>query len=172
MDCSMSGSSVLHYLPEFAQIHVHWVSDAIEPFHPLSPPSPSAFNLSQHQVFSNELALHIRWSKYWSFSFSIGPSNEYLGLISFRIDWFDLLAVQGTLKSLLQHGDWVYLRSQIPCVLHMVTAWVCVPVVLLELSVFLDAQLSFTLYEWILTHPSLVPLFNSLGEFHFGLVKW
>ena len=65
-------------------------------------PSP-AFNLSQHQVFSKELALPIRWPEYWSFNFSISPSNEYSGLISCRIDWFDLLAVQGTLKSLLQH---------------------------------------------------------------------
>ena len=102
-DCNMPGSSVLHHLPEFVQIHVHWVGDAIQPFHPLSPPSPSAFNLSQHQVFSNESALHIRWSKYWSFSFSISPSNVQSGLISFRIDWLDLFAVQGTLKSLLQH---------------------------------------------------------------------
>ena len=73
---------------------IHWVSDAIQPSHPLSSPSPSALNLSQHQVFSNESALHIRWPKYWSFS--ISPSNES-GLISFRINWFDLLAVQGTL---------------------------------------------------------------------------
>ena len=69
----------------------------------LSFPSPPALNLSQHQVFSNESALRIRWPKYWSFSFSISPPNEYLGLISFRIDWLDLLAVQGTLKSLLQY---------------------------------------------------------------------
>ena len=69
----------------------------------LSSPSPPAFNLSQHWVFSNELALHIRWTKHWSLSFSISPSSEYSGLISFRIDWFDLLAVQGTLKNLLQH---------------------------------------------------------------------
>ena len=82
------------YLLEFAQTHVHWVTDAIQPSRPLS--SPSALNLSQHQVFSNELALHIRWPKYWSFSFSISPSNEYSGLISFRTDWLDLLAVQGT----------------------------------------------------------------------------
>ena len=75
---------------------------AIQASHPLSSPSPPAFNLSQHQGLSNESVLHIRWPKYWSFSFSISPSNEYSGLISFRIDCFDLLAVQGTLKSLLQ----------------------------------------------------------------------
>ena len=101
MDCSEPGFPVLHSLPELAQIHVHWVGDAIQPSHPcpLLLPSVSAST----SVFSNELALHVRWPKYWNFSFSISPSNEYSGLISFRIDWFDLLAVQGTLKSLLQH---------------------------------------------------------------------
>ena len=100
MDCSMPGSPVLHYLPELAQIHIHWVGDAIQPSQLLSSPSllPSIF--PSIKVFSNESALHIRWSKYWSFSFSISPSNEYSGLISFRTDWLDLLAVQGTLKSL------------------------------------------------------------------------
>ena len=96
MDCSTPGFPVLHHLLEFAQIHVHWVSDSIQPSHPLSSPSPPAFNLSQHQVFSNESVLCIRWPKYWSFSVSISPSNEYSGLISFRTDWLDLLAVQGT----------------------------------------------------------------------------
>ena len=103
MDCSTSGLPVHHQLPEFTQIHVHRVSDAIQPSHPLSFPSPPAFNLSQHKGFSNESVLRIRWPKYWSFSFSISPSNEYSGLISFRIDWFDLVALPGTLKSLLQH---------------------------------------------------------------------
>ena len=90
-------------LPEFTQTHVHRVGDAIQPSHPLSSRSPPAFNLSQHQVFSNESALRIRWPKCWSFSFNISPSNEHPGLISFRMDWLDLLAVQGTLKSLFQH---------------------------------------------------------------------
>ena len=102
MDCSTSGFPVLHYLPEFAQTHVHWFSDAIQTSHSLSPPPP-AFNLSPIRIFSNESALCIRWPKYWSFSFRISPSNEYSGLISFRMDWLDLLAVQGTLKSLFQH---------------------------------------------------------------------
>ena len=75
----------------------------IQPSHPLSIPSPPALNLSHHQGLSNASVLCIRWSKYWSFSFSISPSNEHSGLISFRIDWLALLAVQGTLKSLLQH---------------------------------------------------------------------
>ena len=103
MDCSTPGHSILHYLLEFAVIHVHWVGDAIQPSCPLTPTS-FAFNLSQRQVFSNEQALHIRWPKYWNFSFSNSPFNEYSGLISFRIDWLDL-AVQGTLKSLLQHNS-------------------------------------------------------------------
>ena len=102
-DYRTPGFPVLHNLPELVQTHVHRVSEAIQPSHPLSSPSPPAFSLSQHQGFSNESALRIRWPKYWSFSFSISPSNEYSGLISFRIDWFDLLDVPETLKSLLQH---------------------------------------------------------------------
>ena len=85
MDCSMPGFPVHHQLLELAQTHVHQVGDAIQPSHPLSSPSPPAFNLSQNRVFSNESALCIRWPKYWSFSFNISPSNEYLGLISFII---------------------------------------------------------------------------------------
>ena len=98
-DYSMPCCSVLHCLPEFAQTHIRLVSDAIQPSHPLSSPSP-ALRTSQHQGLCNELVLCIKWPKYWSFSFSfsISPSNEYSGSISFRIDWFDLLAVQGTLK--------------------------------------------------------------------------
>ena len=103
VDRSTPGLPVYHQLPEFTQIHVHWVGDGIQPSHPLSSPSPPAFNLPRIRVFSKESVLHIRWPKYWSFSFSISPSNDYSGLISFRIGWFDLLTVQGTLKSLLQH---------------------------------------------------------------------
>ena len=103
MNLSTPDFPVHHQLPEFTQTHVHWVSDAIQPSHPLSSPSPPALNFSQHQGLFNESALHIRWPKYWSFSFSFSPSNEYSGLTSFRMDWLDLLAVQGTLKSLLQH---------------------------------------------------------------------
>ena len=102
-DCSTPGFPVHHQYPELTQTHIHRVSDAFQPSHPLSSPSPPAFNLSQNRVFSNESVLHIRWPKYWSFSFNISPSNEYSGLISFRIDWLDLLAVQGILRSLLQH---------------------------------------------------------------------
>ena len=101
MDCSMLGFPVHHQLLELTQTHVHHVGDAIQPSHPLSSPSPPSFNLSQHQGF-------FKWvgssrPKYWSFSFSISLSNEYSALISFRMDWLDLLAVQRTLKSLLQH---------------------------------------------------------------------
>ena len=96
MNCSTSGLPVHHQLLESTQIHVHCVGDAIQPSHPLSP-SPPALNLSQQS------ALCIRWPKYWSFSFNISPTNEHPGLISFRMDLLDLLAVQGTLKSLLQH---------------------------------------------------------------------
>ena len=103
MDCSMPGLPVHQQFPELTQTHFHRVSNAIQPSYPLSSPSPPALNLSQHQVFSKESVLHIRWPKYWSFSLNISPSNEYSGMISFTIDWFDLLAVQGTLKSLLQH---------------------------------------------------------------------
>ena len=102
MDCSMPGFPVHQQLLELVQTHLHQVSDVIQSSHPLSSPS-SAFNLSQHQGLSKDLVLHIRWAKCWSFSFSISPFDEYSGLISFRISWLDLLAVQGILKSLLQH---------------------------------------------------------------------
>ena len=105
MDCSTPGFLIPHPLPEFAQTHVHWVSDAIQPSHPLSPRLLLPTIFPSIRVFSNESAFQIRWSKYWSFSFSISPSSEYAGLISFRIDWFDLLAVQKALKSLLQHHN-------------------------------------------------------------------
>ena len=96
MDYSMPGFPVLHYLPEFAQTYVLWVSNAIQPAHPLLPPSPLALNICQYQGLFQWVSSLIRWPKNWSFS--ISPSNECSGLISFRIDWFDLLAVQGTLK--------------------------------------------------------------------------
>ena len=107
MNRSTPGLPVHHQLPGFTQGHVHQVGDAIRPSHPLSSSSPPALNLAQHQGgadadFSNESVLCIRWPKYWSSSFSISPSNEHPELI-FRMDWLDLLAVQGTLKSLLQH---------------------------------------------------------------------
>ena len=96
MHCSTSGFPVHHQLPELAHTHVHRVGDAILPSHLLSSPSPPTFNLSSIRVFSSESVLRIRWPKYWRFRFSISPSNEYSGLISFRFVWFNLLAVQGT----------------------------------------------------------------------------
>ena len=102
MNRSTPGLPVHHQLPEFTQTLIHRVGDAIQPSHPrpllLLPPIPPSI-----RVFSNESTLHMRWPKYWSFSFSIIPSKEHPGLISFRMDWLDLLAVQGTLKSLLRH---------------------------------------------------------------------
>ena len=100
MDCNVPGFPVLHHLLEFAQTPVHGVSNAIQPSHSLSPPFPPALT---NRVFSQWIdSLRIRWPKYWRFS--ISPSNEYSGLISFRTNWFDLLPDQGTLKSLLQRG--------------------------------------------------------------------
>ena len=104
MNRSTPGLPVNHQ-QKFTQTHVHWVSDAIQPSNLLSSPSSPALNLSQHQGFSNESALLMSWPKYWRFSFNISPSNEHPGLISLRMDWLDLLAVQGTLKSLLQHHN-------------------------------------------------------------------
>ena len=103
MDCSTPGFPEDHQLPEPTQIHVLHISDAIQPSHPPSTTSPPTSVFPSIRVFSNESVLHIRWPKYWSFSFNISPSNEYSGLISFRIHWLDLLAFQRTLKSLLQH---------------------------------------------------------------------
>ena len=103
MDCSTPGLPVHHQLLESTRTHVHWLSDAIQPSHPLSSLLllPSIF--PSIRVFSNESTLRMRWPKDWRFSFNNSPSNEYSGLISFRMDWLDLLVVQGTLKNLLQH---------------------------------------------------------------------
>jgi len=109
MDCSMPGFPVPYHLPEFAQTHVHWVDDTIQPSHPLFLPSPSASIFPSIRVFSSELALYIRWPKYWSFNFSISLSNEYSGLISFRINWVDLLAYYNIL-------------SRVPCATQYILA--------------------------------------------------
>ena len=103
MNRSTPGLPVYHQLPELTQTHVHRVGDAIKPSHPLLSPSLLPPVSPSIRVFSNESILHMWWPKYWSFSFSISPCNEHPGLISFRMDWLDLLAVQGTCKSLLQH---------------------------------------------------------------------
>ena len=101
--CRKPDFPVHHQLTELTQTHIHRVGDAIQPSHPLSSPSPPPSIFPSIRVFLNESVLCIRWPKYWSFSFTISSSNEYSGLISFRMDWLDLLVVQGTLKSLLQH---------------------------------------------------------------------
>ena len=103
MNHSTPGLRVHYQLPEFTQTHIHRLGDAIQPYHPLSSTFPPAINPSQHQSLSNGLTLHIRWPKYWSFRFHISPSKEHPELISFRMDWLDLLEVQGNLKSLLQY---------------------------------------------------------------------
>ena len=102
-DCSLPGFPDHHQHPELVETYVHRVGDAVQPSDPLSSPSPPALNLSQNQGLFWWLALLIKWPKYWSFSFNISPSNDYSGLISFRMDWFAPLATQGTLKSLFQH---------------------------------------------------------------------
>ena len=99
MNCSTPGLPVHHQLPEFTQTHIHWVGDAIQPSHPMSFPFPLPSIFPSIRVFSNESALWIGWPKYWNFRFSISLSNKHSGLISFRIDWLDLLAVQGTLRA-------------------------------------------------------------------------
>ena len=159
-DCSMPGFPVLHYLLEFAQIYVHWVGDAIQPSHPLFPPSPPALNLSQNQNLFQWLSSCIRCAKYWNFSFTISPSNEYSRLISIRINWLDLLAVQGTLKSLFQH--------------HNLKATV------LQRSVFFMVQLldpymttgkSIALTRQIIISKVMSLLLNMLSKFAIGLLS-
>ena len=98
MDCSTAGFPVHHQLPELTQTQVHRVGDGIQPSHPLSPLLLPSSVFPSIRVFSSELVLRVRWPNYWSFSFSISPSNEYSGMISLRVDWLDLLEVQGTLK--------------------------------------------------------------------------
>ena len=154
MDCSTPGFPVLHYLPEFAQSHVHWVGDTIQPSHPWPSPSPPAFSLSQHQGLSNELVLHIRWPKYRSFRFSISPSNDYLRLISFRMDWLDLLAVQGTLKGLLQH------HSSKGSILR------CSAFFMIQLShLYMTTRKTIALTLWTFVSKVMSLLFNTLSRF-------
>ena len=143
-----------HQLPEFTQTHVHWFSDAsihLILCHPLFL-LPSVF--PSITVFSNELAFHIRWPEYWSFSFSTSPSNEYLGLISFRIDWFDLLAIHGTLKSLYQHHS-----SKASILWHsvffMVPLW----------NLYMITGKTIALIRWTFVGKVMSLLFNTLSRF-------
>ena len=132
---------------------MHRVSDAIQPSRPLSSPSPPAFNLSQHQIFSNVSVLCIRWPNYWNFSFSINPSKEYSGLISFRMDWLDLPAVQGTLKSLLQHHS---LKASI--------LW-CSAFFIVQLShAYMTAGKIIALSKWTFAGKVMSLLFNMLSR--------
>ena len=105
MNCSTPGLPVHHHLQEITQTRVHRVSDATQPSHPLSSLLLLPLIPPSIRVFSNESTLHMRWPKYWSFSFSITPSSQHPGLISFRMDWLDLLTIQGTHKSILQHNS-------------------------------------------------------------------
>ena len=153
-DCRIPGFAVLHYLPEFVQTHVHSFGDAIQPSHLLSPLLllPSIF--PSIRVFSNESALHTSWPKYWSFRFSISPSNEYSGLISFRIDCFDLLAGKGTLKSVLQHFS---LKASI--LWHSAS----IMVQLSHLYMILGKTVTFTIWTFVSKVMSL--LFNMMSMF-------
>ena len=110
MNCSTRGFPVLHYLLEFSQTHVHWVGDDIQPSHPLLPLYPPVLNLSQNQSLFQWVSSSHQVAKYWSFRFSISPSNEYSGLISFRTDWFDL-AVQGSLQQHRSLKAWIIRHS-------------------------------------------------------------
>ena len=161
MDCSSPGYPVLHYLPEFAQIHVHWVSHVSN--HLICCHSllllPSVF--PSIRAFSNESALPIRWPKYWSFS--ISPSNEYSGLISFKIDKFDLLAVQGTLKSLLQHH-----KSKASVLHHKSKASVlqCSAFFMVQLShLYMTTRKIIALTIWTFVDKMMSLLYNMLSRF-------
>ena len=154
MDCSTPGLPVHHQLPEPAQTHVHPVSDATQPSHPLLSPSPPAFSLSQYQGLFKWVSSLRQVAKHWSFSFSISPSNEYSGLISFRIDWLDLLAVQGTLKSLLQH------YSSKASILQ------CSAFFIVQLShLYMTTGKTITFTRWTFVGKVMSLLFNMLSRF-------
>ena len=151
MTCSLPVFPVHHQLLESIQTHVHWVGDAIQPSHPLSSPSTSIF--PSIRVFSNESVLPIRWPKYWGFSFSISPSNEYSGLISFKMDWLDLLAIQGTLNSLLQHHN---LKASV--------LW-CIAFFTVQLSYsYITAVKTIALNIWTFVCKVISLLFNTLSQ--------
>ena len=153
MDLSMPGFPVHHHLPELAQTHVYRVGDAIQPSHchPLLV-LPSIF--PSIRVFSNELPLHIRWPKYWSITFSISSSNDYSGLISFRIDWLDLLEVQGTLKSLLQQHS------------SRATILQCSDFFMVQLShLYMITAKTMALTRWTCVSKVMSMLFNTLSRF-------
>ena len=153
MNRSTPGLPGHHQLPESTQTHVHWVSDAIQPSRPLSSPAPPAFNLSQHRGLFKWVNSRIRWLKYWSFSFTISPSNEHPGLISFKMDWLELLAVQGTLKSLLQHHS-----SKASILLHS-------PFFKVQLShLYMTTGKTIALTRWTFVDKVMSLLFNMMSR--------
>ena len=158
MDCSMPGFPVHHQLLEFSQTHVHHSGHAIQPSYPLSSPSPQPLIFPSIRVFFSESILCIRWLKYWSFS--ISPSNEYSGLISFRIDWFYLLAVQGMLKSLLQH------HSSKASILQCSTFFIMVQ--LPQLYIITGKTIALTIQTFVGKVMSL--LYNTLSRFVIGFL--
>ena len=152
MDCSRPGLPVHHQLPEFTQTHVHWVRDAIQPSHPLSSPSPPAFNISWHQSLFKWVSSSHQVVKVLEFQLSISPSSEHPGLISFRMDLLGLLAVQGTLKSLLQHHS-----SKTSILQH--SAFI-VPL----LHPYLTTGKTITLTRWTFVGKVMSLLFNMLSR--------
>ena len=154
MDCITPGFPVHHQLLKFAQTPVHRVGDAIQPSHPLSSPSPPALNLSQYQgLFKWVSSPHQKWPKYWNLSFNISLSNEHPGLIAFRMDWLDLLVVQGTLKSLLQH------HSSKPSIL------LCSAFFTVQLShPYMTTGKTIALTRWMFVGKVMSLLFNMLSR--------
>ena len=153
MDCNTPGLSVNHQIPEFTQTLLHWVNDAIQPLHPLSTPSPPAFNLSQHQGLFKWVSSSHQVAKVLELQLQISPSNEYSGLISFRMDWLDLFAVQGTLKSLLQHHS------------SKVSILLCSAFLMVKLShPYTTAGKTIALTRWIFVNKVMHLLFNMLSR--------
>ena len=154
MDCSMPGLPVHHQLLEFTQSHVHWVGEAIQPSHPLSFPSPPAFHLSQNQSLFQWVGPSCQLAKFWSFGFSVHSSSEYSGLTSFRINWFDLHAVQGTLKSLLQHHS---LKASI--------RWHSAFFMIQPSHLYMTNGKAIALTVWTFVSKVMFLLFNTLSRF-------
>ena len=163
MDCSKLGLPVPHHHTKFAQVHVHCISDAIQPFHPLMPLLLSIF--PSIRDFSNESAVHIRWPKYWSFIFSISPSNEYSGLISLKIDWFDLLAVQGVFSSTtVQRHRFFGALSSLQSSSHIHVWWLGRPELILSDQIRSDQSFNHVrLFEtpWIAARQASLSIINS-----------